>query len=159
MTASQLAAKSFRQTRAAKFLECTIEDNNGCLLWLGAVSSGYAQATIGNKRWIVHRYIAFSQLDDVEFEAVAFDKNVIAMHSCDNTLCINPAHLSIGTRTQNQLDMYARQRHSRHSKLTEDEVITIRKLAREDNISQRALAEVFGVHNSTINRILLRSIW
>lgn len=34
-----------------------------------------------------------------------------ALHTCDNTKCINPAHLYWGTQSQNNLDSSERKRH------------------------------------------------
>jgi hypothetical protein len=36
---------------------------------------------------------------------------MMVLHSCDNSRCVNPAHLSIGTQTENMLDMHKRNRH------------------------------------------------
>jgi hypothetical protein len=74
----------------------------------------------------------------------------VIMHSCDNRLCCNPAHLSPGTQTQNVADQVARGRRAKgeghgRAKLTENDVRAIRSST--ESIS--ALARRYGVHWTT----------
>jgi len=73
------------------------------------------------------------------------------MHTCDNSRCVNPAHLEEGTPKQNAQD---RPRTGRwHSlttgKLTPEQVLRIRNTA----TPQVELAEEFGVSQAVISRV------
>lgn len=161
--------KSVRQLRTKYFLENTYKTESGCLIYLGTASGSgvnkYPQCSVGNKTWYVHRYVAFSELEDHEFLAVAFDKDIVVMHSCDNSLCINPEHLVIGTRSQNLIDAYARGRrnhegaNSPRAKLTQDDVVVIKRLYEEGNLNQSEIARMLGVSHSTINHICSGLNW
>lgn len=77
-------------------------------------------------------------------------------HRCDNPPCVNPRHLFLGTPADNTRDMIKKQRHSfgeRHaSKLTEDDVIKIRRLLAE-GMTQQAVADRFSVSRSMIGHV------
>lgn len=45
------------------------------------------------------------------FHKKKFPKNKLCLHKCDNTKCINPSHLFIGTQTQNMKDMIKKGRN------------------------------------------------
>ncbi len=83
-------------------------------------------------------------------------------HTCDNPTCVNPAHLFLGTTQDNNKDCVDKQRNafgekSGKSKLTEKEVIQIRKLFKTTN--RIKLSEIFGVHKDTISAIIHRKTW
>jgi hypothetical protein len=50
------------------------------------------------KKWKLHRYL-FTLLRE-EIPA-----GMVLLHSCDNTKCVNPLHMSIGTQRDNMYDM------------------------------------------------------
>ena len=87
-----------------------------------------------------------------------------ALHSCDWPPCANPAHLSIGTNQDNIDHKVSRERQLKgeetpQAKLTEDEVLDIRARYATGTITQRALAEEYGVHKSLISQIVRRKLW
>lgn len=86
-------------------------------------------------------------------------------HKCDNTLCINPSHLFLGTAFDNMQDMvkkcrFARQdgQHNHNSKLTKDsakEIIRQILLGR----TNKAIAEDFDVSHSAVSLIRRGKQW
>jgi hypothetical protein len=71
---------------------------NMCWLWTGSTAKGYGQIKAGEKVLRVHR-VAY------EFAKGAIGADQVVMHSCDNPLCCNPAHLDAATRDENMADM------------------------------------------------------
>lgn len=57
----------------------------------------------------------FINPDFPELDKLPVPKGLEVRHSCDNPPCVNPAHLSVGTRSDNMLDSVqrGRQLHTR----------------------------------------------
>lgn len=78
-------------------------------------------------------------------------------HTCDNPGCVNPGHLFLGTNADNMADKVRKgrqatgERHGRN-KLTADDVENIR--ANRMNMRHKELAELYGVHRSTVSEIV-----
>lgn len=86
------------------------------------------------------------------------------LHKCDNTKCVNPKHLWLGTRKDNIEDMVTKERQSKgekngQHKLTEDIVRSIREQYMNEDITHNQLSAIYGVHQSGITRIIQRRIW
>lgn len=87
-----------------------------------------------------------------------------ARHSCDNPPCVNPAHLSEGTNSDNVADMVSRgrqawgERKTNQAKLTVAEVVRMREMAAA-GIKQRDLAYEFGVVISSVSMITRGISW
>ena len=86
------------------------------------------------------------------------------LHRCDNPICMNPAHLFMGTQSDNARDMWEKRRAKpgtslgeKHgmSKLTEDIVREIRA-SKESGI---ALALRLKISPVTVSEIRLRKTW
>lgn len=87
-----------------------------------------------------------------------------AAHSCGNghLACVNPRHLRWATARENAADKIAHGtviRGETHyaARITSQQVIDIRRLF--GSMSQREIAERFGVHLSCINKIVNGNTW
>jgi hypothetical protein len=118
-----------------------------CWPWLGSVfpSNGYGRLPATYGRRLAHR-AAFRI-------ANGHDAPDFVLHSCDNRLCCNPAHLRNGTAAENAADAVARGRMSprrgelnTRARLTEAAVLEIRTSADPN----RKLADRFGVTTRTV---------
>lgn len=131
-----------------------------CWPWLSTMVGGYGQIWDGEKRIGAHRASLIIDGRD--------PGNLDALHSCDNPICVNPAHLRPGTEKENAQDSIASgtfvQRHpgfgeaNCNSVLTEDEVRQIR-MGYKQGASQNGLARSFGVSRATIQKCISRETW
>ena len=81
---------------------------SGCIEFDGArlSSGGYGAIRHEGKVVRAHR-LAYCHANGVTLESIA---GFEVRHSCDNPPCINPAHLLLGTHTDNMRDMFERDR-------------------------------------------------
>ena len=137
----------------------TVHPSSGCWNWTAStIGKGYGQCHVRHLRErFAHRvaYMAFRG-------AIPPDTDVL--HTCDNRLCVNPAHLFLGNKKDNAQDMKAKGRHlygERNAEviLTEAQVLEIHRLYRAGGISQYRLADQFGVRQGTIWKILHGHRW
>lgn len=133
-----------------------------CWEWTGAThDSGYGIIGLGGKRDGVERThrlawtIAHGSIPD----------GLFVCHACDNRLCCRPDHLFLGTALDNSHDMVSKGRErpirgsaNRLSKLTEEQVLEIRRLSAE-GVGYRRLAQRFPVDRATIRNIIIRKKW
>lgn len=96
----------------------------------------------------------------------SLDPSIRVLHKCDNPLCVNPDHLFLGTDHDNMVDKVQKNRHNppvgeRHgmSKVTEDIAVMIRSLYRDYKITQPELAEIVGVSQQQISKIVRNQRW
>lgn len=96
------------------------------------------------KNVLLHRFIYTQMFGNIP-------KGFVVRHKCDNGLCINPEHLEIGTPKQNSEDMVKRGRNKNGPrKLKDSEVDEIRKYFKTKILSQKQIAEKYGVSPQTI---------
>lgn len=85
-------------------------------------------------------------------------------HECDNTRCVNPAHLFLGTQTDNMRDAYSKGRRDIHgeksprAKLSNQLVLKIRSEPVYNGMFAR-MAERYGVRAQTIESAYHRKTW
>lgn len=85
-------------------------------------------------------------------------------HRCDNRQCVNVDHLFLGTRKDNIDDMVHKQRHARGesqaaSKLSEEDVLSIREIYAKGGITQTELGKQFGVGHTTVSYVVNKRAW
>lgn len=80
-------------------------------------------------------------------------KGMVVRHKCDNTSCINPDHLEIGTSKDNARDRDARGRGK--SPLTKEQVMAIKK----DSRKQRVIAADYNIAQSSVSNIKTGFRW
>ena len=99
-------------------------------------------------------------------------RDVDICHSCDNGMCVNPWHLSAGSRSDNMRQCVERGRFTpppphenqlrgeaaASHKLTDDHVREIRSLAAA-GAGMRELGRLYGVHHNQISALLHGKTW
>ena len=88
----------------------------------------------------------------------------VVMHTCDTPSCINPAHLLVGTDADNLWDCREKDRHSRgerngHSRITDEDVLTIRALKASGAATTKQLATRYGLNERHVRFIVSGGCW
>lgn len=93
-------------------------------------------------------------------------KGFLVCHKCDIPACVNPKHLFLGTDQDNANDKCRKNRlapavGSKHgnAKLTEQQVLKIRKLVSKRLYSQAEIAKRYKVSPLTISFLVRRITW
>jgi len=142
-----------------------VDKSGECWNWTGYFdTSGYGQISMSGNAVLAHRYsyIIHHPLTINLRE----HPEICVCHKCDNRKCVNPAHLFLGSVTDNNRDREAKGRGNQPkgekqpaSKLTEQQVREIRIKYANGGLNQRQLALEYGVHFGTISKIILRKNW
>jgi hypothetical protein len=129
-----------------------------CWPWTGALNSrGYGvihlPRTEGNQLKLVHRMV-------IEVRDGPLLSAAEILHRCDNPVCCNPAHLQIGSHSDNMTDMAEKGRscigqRNAFAKLTDKAVLEIRT----DLRSSAILAPIYGVAPQTIRKAKSGATW
>jgi hypothetical protein len=135
-----------------------IENNNGCWIWQGKIGrGGYGVIRYKNKDWRAHRLFYYVLVGDLG------GSDVVACHKCDVRTCVNPGHIWLGTREENQHDMKAKKRQAfgiknGMAKLTVENVLEIKEQLRA-GVFQKTIAAQYGVTQSSISLIQRGVTW
>lgn len=83
----------------------------------------------------------------------------VVLHACDNPLCVNPAHLSVGTQKENLTDAAAKGRMGpKRRKLSQLDVDTIRQRYLSGDPSPR-IAGDYNINPSHVTRLVRGDRW
>jgi hypothetical protein len=134
------------------------EPMSGCWLWTGVTTPDrYGLFRLAGRRERAHRFAW-------EMEHGAIPGAMFVCHRCDTPPCVNPAHLFLGTNSDNMLDCSRKgrlvdnsgERHG-HSRLTWAAIRDIRSLV--GTATQSVLAARFGVSRGTISDVACGRTW
>lgn len=127
---------------------------DACWTWTGAVTAQHGYGCFGVQ---VGRTVGAHKLAWLLTNGDA--KGLCVLHRCDNRVCVNPAHLFLGTKQDNSDDKIAKRRHP--TKLTEDQVREIKQALADGGSRgfQSQLAEKYGISDSQLSTIKLGKQW
>jgi hypothetical protein len=131
---------------------------NGCIPWTGERDKdGYGRLFNGTGNVRAHRFA-------YELANGPIPHGMCVCHRCDNPPCVNHEHLFLGTNADNMADRDEKRRTHQGSKhhfarLTEQDVIEIRRRFDADGVSKTQLAKDFGVRIGTVAFIIKRKTW
>lgn len=133
-----------------------------CWPWMGCTDErgyGRLKLTVGGVRMRRSHRVALLMI------GVEIPEGMCVLHRCDNTTCVNPAHLFIGTHRDNMEDMSRKGRATKQcgvdtpwSKLDDDKVRAIRK-RRKEGVPFNKIASEFGVTEGAIIPICNGRTW
>lgn len=141
-----------------------IRSDDGCWEWQATiVRGGYGQIRVTPSRHDDRRSTSAHRAS-WEIHNGPIPEGLCVLHKCDNPSCVNPRHLFLGTKADNNADKVAkgRQAHGTQintARLTDDDVIEIRRIREETNLFYREIAGRFGVATSTIRAVITRKTW
>ena len=125
-----------------------------CWEWKGAKSNGYGTL------YFMGRVRKATLVSYFLHHGVLPPDGRILCHKCDNPGCVNPDHLFAGTNLDNNLDCVSKGRHrgpksTEHplSKLSKDDVATIKNLLATGNPRKSDIAKTYGVTRKVIHNI------
>lgn len=139
---------SHRRITADDVLLDRIEKTATCWVWTGQKNAaGYGTISIGGIARMAHRKVYERLVGPIP-------EGLNLLHSCDNPICVNPAHLRPGTQKENIQDAVDRRRlcwgeKKKHHKLKSQDVVAIRA----DKRPNSHIAAQYGVSRKLISGI------
>lgn len=133
-----------------------VDKSGDCWEWKAHRSrAGYGRIGVNGKARDAHRL-------SYEMEYGEIPDGLCVLHTCDNRGCVNPDHLWLGTKKDNNRDAMLKGRNahgSRHprAKLCNLDVWLIRELSLTQ--TGKDIAEWFGIHKGTVSNIKNNKRW
>lgn len=141
-----------------------VHKTDSCWLWTGAVHpNGYGALRDTGK----YSGVLSAHHISWELHNGPIPNGLWVLHNCpsgDNPACVNPVHLWLGTHRHNVLDRdtkgrVAKGEQSGTSKLTESQVLAIRKRYAAGGITYSTIAREFHLSSGHVWNIVNRTLW
>lgn len=134
-----------------------VPDLGPCWLWVGYRKSNYGGFWYEGKSVYAHRFAYGLCIGVIP---IGFE----VCHHCDVTICVRPTHFFLGVQSDNARDMWKKRRGSKPPthfgeshpmvSLPDQGVEDLRSLHLSGEYSQRQLATMFEVSQSTVWRLI-----
>lgn len=122
-----------------------------CWEWTGAIAdNGYGNLALPGRRVSAHRFSCELHTGS------PIPSGMQVCHRCDNRRCVNPAHLFLGTHTDNMQDMVRKGRHGRAAAVLTPGMVREIRTSPEMGVT---LAKRFGVSKSAVSMIRSGKRW
>lgn len=142
---------------------------DACWEWIRSCNKdGYGRFRLNGKMELVHRvvYTIVNGVIPELFEGLP----AYICHSCDNPPCCNPQHLFLGNQRINLKDSSVKDRQSGPQlgfrgvynyqvKVSEVQVVEIKRFLREKKSTHREIAEKYGVSRAAVTAINNGKTW
>lgn len=131
---------------------------SGCWEWTAQrTPQNYGRFFINYRGTRAHRY-------SYEIHKGKIPEGMCVCHTCDNPSCVNPDHLWLGTRGDNNKDRTKKGRgikgETHHqSKLIRQDIREIRLLYKAKILKQIDLARIYKITQANISLIIKQKIW
>lgn len=142
-----------------------VKKTDTCWLWTGRARAGFGYGMLG--RGGRQAGMVGAHRVSWEIHEGPIPDGMSVLHRCDNPACVNPAHLFLGTQTDNMADAWSKGRRrvppsqgerNGRARLTVVDAALIRA-AYKRGMTQTALAGRFGVPQTHISRIVRNKAW
>lgn len=132
---------------------------DACHPWVGAKAEGYGAFWDGAHTQGGHCHIVKAHAWGYRQKVGALESGEVIRHLCHNKLCQNERHWAKGTPGDNARDSMTGGIALGPGKLTPVLVAQIRQRYAAGGISQRALAEEYGVSENHLRNIVNHRVW
>lgn len=131
---------------------------DGCWMWTAAKCKGYGAFGFDGRKQYAHR--VSWQLTHGPIPGGEGVHGTCVCHRCDTPLCVNPAHLFLGSVAENTADMIQKGRNAKgarhpNAKITERDVVRILT----SNELQKDMAIDLGISKTVVSAIKRREHW
>lgn len=129
------------------------EPNSGCWLWTSFVWTWNKVSGLEYGRYKVFCEQLAHRVSYLLFKG-EIPAGAVVRHTCDNSYCVNPDHLALGTQQDNQQDILDRDRLFRAR--TWADVLSM-KLLKLHGVSYGHIASRFGISSGAASGVIRRS--
>lgn len=136
---------------------------NDCWPWKGCRNStGYGSITVCQITYSAHRVVYYLTNPGLITLKAPTDKKTkqFILHVCDNRLCCNPNHMTLGNYDDNNKDAANKGRSNacrganhKRAKLTQEQADKIREIAKT-GLTYVDISKMFNIHANNVSRIV-----